>query len=429
MQAASLTNAATKDHERSERSINDQHRSRGRRRAHVGTRQKDTSPSAKQPENKLTPPRYELGVQGFCVYRRGGQKQTWNVNETPRGLTDLSRKKYSVNWLCQRGQSKKVQNYISELPETLSKVRLSPKSKKRRYPFKPCKASTPLRPAQSILYGSESVEMDFEFENDNKQQRKKLPLGGTRKGNLASGFDYERKENVTTSDSKQTFFTYTESDNNRTEAVRRPSAAKAKPARGIHQSLSQMALSGQPREKEKPGMGLNSSSGMGLNSSSGMGSNSSFMNRRIACSVFKSDDVEYHPGLRKAAGPISRPQPNGQVKEKDKPQRFSNSTLKGAERDWLRHILNDRLRKYSVKPHKLAIVSKTISTSLVTELIPLGYVCVPSPRRNEKGLTQKEKVVLSVQHEIRKMYNAAKLEAKKNANKYRGFFPQEAVVN
>lgn len=413
MQAASLTNPAAKDLERSER--NDQHRSRGRRRAHPGTRQKDTSPSAKLHENKLTPPRYELGVQGFCVYRRGGQKQTWNVNETPRGLTDLSRKKYSVNWLCQRGQSKIVQSYILELPETLSKLRLSPKSKKRRYPFKPCKASPSLRPAQSIYRykdEAESVELDFEFENDNKQQWNKLTLGDASKGNLATGLDFERKENVTSSDSKPTFFTFNASDNVRAEAVRRPRAAKAKPARGMHHSLSQMALSGQPREKEKPGMG----------------SNSSFNDGGRAFRAFKSDDVVYDPGLRKAAGPISRPQPNGQVKEKDKPQRFSNSTLKGAERDWLRHILNDRLRKYSVKPHKLAIVSKTISMSLVSELIPLGYVCVPSPKRNEKGLTQKEKVVLSVQHEIRKMYNAAKLEAKKNANKYRGFFPQ-AIMN
>jgi len=338
MHTASLTNPAAEDLDRSER--NNQHR----RRAHPGTRQKDTSPSAKLNENKLTPPRYELGVQG---YRRGGQKQTWNVNETPPGLTDLSQKKYSVNWLCQRGQSKIVESYILELPEILSKRRLSPKSKKRRYPFKPCKASSPLRSAKSIYrYKDEAWSVDKNFEpEDNKHEWSK--------SNPA----------------------FTADDHVRAEAVRRPRTAKAKPPRGIHQSLSKMEF----RD-------------------------------------FKSDDVVYDPGLRKAAGPISRPQPNGQVKEKDKPQRFSNSILKGAEREWLRHILNDRLRKYSVKPHKLAIVSKTTSTSVVSELIPLGYVCVPSPKRNAKGLTQKEKVLLSVQHEIWKMYNAAKLEAKKNAH-------------
>merc|ERR1719474_1533287 len=203
MHTASITNPAAKDLERSER--NDQHRSRGRRRAHAGTRHKDTSPSAKLHENKLTPPRYELGVQGYSVYRRGGQKQTWNVNETPQGLTDLSQKKYSVNWLCQRGQSKIVQSYILELPETLSKLRLSPKSKKRRYPFKPCKASPPLRSAQNMYRfkdETESLDKDFEFENDNKLQWDKLSLGDVSKGNLKTGLDFERKENVTSSDSK-----------------------------------------------------------------------------------------------------------------------------------------------------------------------------------------------------------------------------------
>merc|ERR1719320_1247657 len=41
-------------------------------------------------------------AMGGVGYRRGGQKQTWDVNGIPSGQTDLSQKKYSVQWLCQR---------------------------------------------------------------------------------------------------------------------------------------------------------------------------------------------------------------------------------------------------------------------------------------------------------------------------------------
>jgi len=362
-------------------------RSRSKRRTQAGARQKDTSPSARPAENLLIPPRYELGVQGYIGYRRGGQNQTWNVSKIPPGTTDLSRRKYSVKWLCQRGHSNIVQDYILELPETLNKLRLSPKSQKRRYPFEPSQTSPSLRPARSTSYrckdGAESLEMDYEFESDNKQHWEKFNIVSTTPASNAC--------------------------NSVSAETARPSrVAGAKPARGMHRTMSQMSTSGQPHEKEKVGTG----------------SSTSFTDGQRAFRALKVDDVVYDPGLRSAAGPISRPQPNGQVKERDKAQRFSNSTLKGEEREWLRQILNAKLRKYSVKPHKLTIVSKTISTSLATELIPLGYVSVPSPKRNGMGLTKNEKAVLSVQHEIRKIYNAAKLEAKKNASKHRGFSPR-----
>lgn len=342
-------------------------RSRSKRRVDVGDLHKDTLSLVKQSES----------ISG---YRRGGQKQTWNVSKIPTGVTDLSRKKYSAEWLCQRRNNKILHDYIFELPETLSKQRLSPKSQERRYPFAPSQTSPPLRTARNksdrSKDGAPCMEINIEFDNDNKQHGEKFTPMST---NLAfSTLDYVNAE-----------------------TIRSPKAEEEREVLGMNQSPSQDSISAQPYEKEKPCTN----------------SNSLFTDDRRAFRELKLEDVVCNPGLRSSAGPISRPKPDGQVKERDKLHRFSNSRLKGAEREWLRGILKKRLRKYSVKPHELAIISKTISTSLVTDIIPLGYSSVPSPQRMAQGLTETENVVLSVQHEIRKMYNAAKLEAKRNAKR------------
>jgi len=392
-------------------------RSPNKRRTQAGDHQKDLYSAERQHENLPIAPRYELGVQGFNGYRRGGQNQTWNVSKIPQGTTDLSRKKYSVNWLCQRGYSNIVQNYILELPETLSKLRLSPKSQTRRYPFDPSQTLPSVRTARRMSYHCQEIvgnlEMDLEFDSDNKQHSEifstmSTSTGGTSKLKLANDVDTEMNENLAKSDSKHPWIKNNASKNVSADAARPLRVVEAKPPFGIHQSMSRMSKPSQHHNKDKYGIRSSTTSKDG----------------RKAFRALKLDDVMYDPGVHSAAGPISRPQPHGQVKERDKAHRFTNSTWEGEEREWLRQIFNEKLRKYSVKPDKLTIVSKTISASLATDLIQLGYVSVPSPKQNVKGLTKTDRAVLSVQHEIRKIYNGAKLQAKKNASKYRALHLQ-----
>jgi len=294
-------------------------RSRNKRRAQAGGHQKDAYSSERQHENLPIAPRYELGVQGFNGYRRGGQNQTWNVSKIPQGTTDLSRKKYSVNWLCQRGYSNIVQNYILELPETLSKLRLSPKSQNRRYPFDPNQTLPSLRTARRMSYHCKEIvgnlEMDLEFDCDNKQHSEifstmSTSKGATSKSKLVNDIELEMNENLAKSDNKQPLVTNKACKNVSADASRPLKVVEAQPPFGIHQSMSQMSKTGQPHNEDKYGIRSSTTSKDG----------------RKAFRALQLDEVVYDPGLHSAAGPISRPQPHGQVKERDKAHRFTNST-------------------------------------------------------------------------------------------------------
>jgi len=375
-------------------------RIRGRKRAQVGSRRGESSPARKLENTKITP-RFELGVPGGVGYRRGGQKQTWDVKDTPEGHTDLSRKKYSVQWLCHRGYSKSVHSCILDLPEALNKQRLSAKSQKRRYPFDTHTMQMSSRRSRNISSwfkdGPDSIDMEPKFESDNKQQHWKnfCPVKASGEGTVKSTrFDFGKTEVAENAKTFSFVSPFKSTVNDSVKPLRGSGVPEGDLGCSSPTTLKRAML--QHPEKDKLGI---------------MPNNTFFVDDRDTFTVFKPSDA------RKAAGPISRPQPE-RKRELEQRQRISNSTLQGAELAQLAQMLKEKLGKYSVAPQDLAYVSKTAAKIMRTSLKTLGYHWVPVPNPNDTGLTKSEKTKLSYQHEIRKLYNISRVRATKQAAKF-----------
>jgi len=347
---------------------------------------------------QYTPRKYESTsvlnrAMGGAGFQRGGHKQTWDVNGIPSGHTDLSQKKYSVQWLCHRGISKSVQICKFELPEVLNKQRLTPRSYKRRYPFVTRSVQIPSRRTMSTSKFKEcleNIDREPKFE-ENKQQycEKFTPVKiGVDDGKVLA------REAV----GKTKAFSFRHRANGSSEKFRGSVSAKADPG-CTSPSTSQRVLRKQP---EKDTLGV-------------MTNKNSIVDNQNAYTVFKAASAN---GSRQTAGPISRPQPE-KMSEEEQRQRFSNSKLQGDELAQLTQMLNEKLGRCSVAPQDLVIVSKSAAKNLRISLKTLGYECVTlPPNPNDKRLTMNEKTKLSYQHEVRKLYNYSRVQATKQAGKY-----------
>jgi len=365
---------------------------------------------------------------------------------------------YSISWLLQRAGKKAVQDAICELPDFLHKHSLSPASQKRRYPF----ASSPSHPLSEQREAGQMNSMDkFDF----AEQRKNGDMDNSI--SQAQQRIFHSQEEARKPNHHKNVFTPKHNGNNEHDIqlghhenlilpalMRRPPSprkvAKAKNLQSVHSHASPKfnpknrllkkedflynepvenrtslhtasARSNQPSESSPPGLHRQVKNvPRGYDFRHKGGNKVSHVHPAVAREFSRKFPADTYN---------ADPPPSSQQKlYNSKPVRFSISSLTSSERQQLDKKLYEKLKNYSVAPHKLTYASMSTSKVVVSEIKRMGYIEVPLPNPNDFTLTMEEKMRLICQHEIRKHYLCAVFKANEKVRKAREYLKNRKKI-
>jgi len=391
--------------------------------------------------NGTNPP----GFQGRDL-RRNTKKQQWDT--THKGLTDLGKKKYSFSWLMGRRDKEKAQGSVCDLPDSLQKEKQAVISQQRRYPYPGSPSNQQPCVNGGALLKNENPNSQKNIDKNMKEKQDDVlsqsqPRGfqikeATINATCQENNFIKRTMNETPAHRDNLFAPTTTKPSSTglmakvAEAMNVQSVHSCPPMKTDRSGKMQQNLSRAPTRVDRSG---NNRFVQNSNHSAGQDNRLIFSDNRTADigrqrnrgtsdynfkhgnhptrdALSSSSKANYSNVSRdfspKSLADTYPDNPSAQ-KNKAKPeeqQRFSISCLKESEKVQVIQMLNEKLKKYSVKPNMLAYASASASKFVKIELRNLGYVEVPTPHY-DVGLNKEEKTVLSFQHEIRKHYRSA----------------------
>jgi len=363
--------------------------------------------------------------------KEGQNAQDWTAQ--PEGLTDLSRKKYSVPWLLERRDNEKAKECSFQLPNDLSLANLSPTLRARRYPFKTARPNRPFKDGgredelPAWMADEDDLDKDFTFKVLEEGDREHFLKFGRAKNEkelkVISPAEHEAIEKakvdaanqahqeeflkpVTNEDIFQAFSSEKAANNDDFDpdsmfAAEAPQPPK-KPEPQPKMVIDEIVMNRSPNPKVATKASVDA-----VEPSSQANYLQSFMKKP---NVNKPPDHTLRPGAKRvdprAAGSVPGA---GVARDPTQGVGFAAALSKAPNARPFATSRADRNKTMSIHPNQLAYASRSATKAIRDVLQKLGYKCIVQQKKSIEEMSEEERY----QEHIKKVYEDAIYRANK----------------